>query len=198
MERARYILALWCVALFPPAVLFWFALHPFVDFWRRRGTRVTYVVLVTGMLAMAVVLVLLRDRFMAVDYGFRWPLALVGVVLVVVGSVFDKKAKEHLKFRILAGVPELEGTGETEALLTDGIYARVRHPRYTGVAFSLMGVALITNYLALYVVTVLSIVALWVVAALEERELMDRFGEAYRAYRSRVPRFLPRPRGGLG
>ena len=59
-------------------------------------------------------------------------------------------------------------------------------------ALSLAGVALITNYLALYVVGAFSIVGLVAITILEERELMVRFGDAYRAYRREVPRFLPR------
>lgn len=194
MDRIRYAFALWCVALFPPAVLFWFAFHPFVDFWRRRGTRFTYVVLVTGMLLMAAAIAYFHRSVMAVDYGFRPPLALAGLVFLVVGTILDRKSKQHLKFRILAGVPELEGEGGDESLLRDGIYGRVRHPRYVGVLLSLMGVALITNYLAMYVVIALSVLGLWGIAVLEERELVARFGDAYRTYQRQVPRFLPRPR----
>jgi len=31
---------------------------------------------------------------------------------------------------------------------------------------------------------------------LEDRELEERFGDAHRAYRARVPAFVPRPRRG--
>lgn len=193
MDRFRYILALWCVALFPPAVLFWFVLHPFVDFWRRRGLPFTYAVLITGMLAMAYGLFLMRDSLLAVDYGFNASLALVGVLLVVAGSVFDKKAKDHLSFRTLVGVPELADP-EEKVLLTEGIYARVRHPRYTGVILSVLGVTLVTNFQAMYALAVLSALGLWGVTILEERELLVRFGESYADYRRRVPRFFPRLR----
>jgi protein-S-isoprenylcysteine O-methyltransferase Ste14 len=33
------------------------------------------------------------------------------------------------------------------------------------------------------------------VVILEERELVDRFGDAYRKYAARVPRYFPRRRG---
>lgn len=194
MERIRYVFALWCVALFPPAVLFWLAFHPFVAFWRRRGAAFTYTVLVSGMLALAALLVWRRDGLMAVDFGFRPTLAALGLGMLIAGAAIDRKAKDHLRFRTLAGVPELQGRAGPDDLLTEGIYGRIRHPRYTGVVVSLAGVALVTNYLSVYLVLALTILGLWAVTVLEERELVSRFGEAYRAYQRAVPRFVPRRR----
>ncbi len=78
-----------------------------------------------------------------------------------------------------------------ERLLTKGVYARVRHPRYSGMMFSVLGACLIAGTLLLW-----EIVAVWwllalVAIRLEEKELHARFGAAYAAYSKRVPRFLP-------
>jgi len=79
-------------------------------------------------------------------------------------------------------------------LITDGAFARVRHPLYAG---SLL------FYLALVIGT-LSLVSLaaWcgifvfydVIASFEERGLAEAFGPAYQAYRGKVPKWLPRLR----
>ena len=55
-----------------------------------------------------------------------------------------------------------------------------------------MAVALFTNYLAIYVLALAIIPALYLVVVLEEKELRDRFGLEYAAYSERVPRFIPR------
>jgi hypothetical protein len=35
IDKARYYLALVMLAAIPPAILFWFSIHPFIRFWRR-------------------------------------------------------------------------------------------------------------------------------------------------------------------
>jgi protein-S-isoprenylcysteine O-methyltransferase Ste14 len=54
--------------------------------------------------------------------------------------------------------------------------------------------ALIVNYLGVYVLLIAVIPPGYVMLALEERELLGRFGDAYREYQRNVPRFIPRPR----
>lgn len=78
------------------------------------------------------------------------------------------------------------------ALVTDGIYARVRHPQYVGL-FMLIGSLLIQwpTLLSLLMAPLL-IVAYVRLARREERELEAQFGQAYRDYRARVSAFWPR------
>lgn len=78
------------------------------------------------------------------------------------------------------------------ALVTDGIYARVRHPQYGGL-FLLIAALLVQwpTLLSLLMAPVL-VVAYLRLARREEQELEARFGDAYRAYRAQVPAFVPR------
>ena len=89
------------------------------------------------------------------------------------------------------GVPELTADPTASKLLSEGIYGRVRHPRYVSVFFGTLAVAFFSNYLATWVLQLLMIPGLYLLAILEERELLDRFGEEYRLYMERVPRFVP-------
>ena len=77
-------------------------------------------------------------------------------------------------------------------LATGGIYSRMRHPGYMAMSLAIAAAALFTNYLAMYVVALAYVPLICLVALLEERELLARFGVAYRAYCARVPRFVPR------
>ncbi len=77
-------------------------------------------------------------------------------------------------------------------LVTDGVYARVRHPQYLGL------LVLITGFLVQWP-TILTVpmapILAWTYVRLarrEEAELEERFGDEYRRYAERVPAFLPR------
>jgi len=77
-------------------------------------------------------------------------------------------------------------------LVTNGLYARVRHPQYTGLY--LISVGMLVQWPT--IVTVATWPALLLIyyrlARREEREAEAQFGDAYRAYRARVPMFVPR------
>lgn len=77
-------------------------------------------------------------------------------------------------------------------LATRRLYGVIRHPQYTGIVMAVFGQivhwpTLIT--LALFPAIVFAYTRL---AKREERALGERFGDAYLAYRRRVPMFLPR------
>jgi len=82
-----------------------------------------------------------------------------------------------------------------DRLVTDGIYARLRHPQY-------LGLIVLTLGLLVWWPTILTL-AMWPVlswmyvrlARREERTLAAKFGAAFEAYRRSVPGFWPRRRG---
>lgn len=101
----------------------------------------------------------------------------------------------HLTIANLLGLPEIAPDRYPRTLVTEGIYARLRHPRYVQLLIALIGYALIANYLAAYFVVALWIPAIYIIVLLEERELRDHFGKAYEDYCRRVPKFMPRLSG---
>jgi protein-S-isoprenylcysteine O-methyltransferase Ste14 len=193
MNTARYVLALICIMTYPAAVGWWYVTHPFIDFWRRLGAPASITILAIASLLLAAAGYLLRGPLLAVEFGtnpYLWPPA----ALIYAASIYvELRARKHLKIRILAGVPELQRDGRGGRLITEGIYGTVRHPRYLGVWLGTAAVAFFTNYLAVYVIALLMIPALYLVVMLEENELRDRFGDEYLRYCERVPRrFIPR------
>ncbi len=92
------------------------------------------------------------------------------------------------------GWPELDPEGHPIQLMTDGLCAKIRHPRYAQITLTLLGYALVTNYLAVYAVFLLWLPAMYGISVLEERELRDRFGNDYERYSSGLPRFVLRLR----
>ncbi|MDD2320126.1 MAG: isoprenylcysteine carboxylmethyltransferase family protein [Geobacteraceae bacterium] len=80
-------------------------------------------------------------------------------------------------------------------LVTDGVYARVRHPQYTGLFIIIFGEGIV------HWPTIFSVIAFPVIvfayvqlARKEERQMTEKFGDAYLEYQRNVPMFIPRRR----
>jgi len=170
-----------------PIPLFWLMVHPLVGFWRRHIGVAYLVAVLSAWGGVAVFVYLFHERLFLSERAPAWAKA-VGLALIAADLYVLYRVERELGTTRLVGHAELKGGGE---LLTKGVYARVRHPRYSGMMFSVLGACLIAGTLLLW-----EIVAVWWLLALaairlEEKELHARFGAAYAAYSKRVPRFLP-------
>lgn len=192
MDTARYVVALLVVLTFPYGVVLWVFIHPFARFWRRLGVAATYAILSAPILVLLTAVFRARHTILAREFGTNPLTMAASAVLVACAATMAWKRRRLLTPRVLAGVPELSNRHYPGHLLTEGIYARVRHPRYVEVVLWVSAYALFANYLAPYVVLLASLPLLRLVVALEERELRERFGVAYDDYCRRVPRFVPR------
>jgi protein-S-isoprenylcysteine O-methyltransferase Ste14 len=91
--------------------------------------------------------------------------------------------------------PPLFRAQSTGLLATSGPYARIRHPQYVGFILIMLGfLAQWPTIITLIMFPILVIMYIRL-AAREEREAEDLFGEQYRAYARRTPRFFPRLSG---
>jgi protein-S-isoprenylcysteine O-methyltransferase Ste14 len=72
------------------------------------------------------------------------------------------------------------------------MYRVVRHPRYLSAGLGVIANTLIINYTGMYVIVFAIFVMGHFLLAAEERELVDRFGDAYRRYQREVPSLIPR------
>ena len=79
-------------------------------------------------------------------------------------------------------------------LVTDGSYARVRHPQYSGLFLVTIGMLVQWPTALTLVMWPVLTFAYYRLAMREEREMLAQFSEAYEAYRRRVPAFVPRRR----
>ena len=83
-------------------------------------------------------------------------------------------------------------------LATTGLYARMRHPQYVAFVLILLGFLLQwPTILTLAMFPVLVGMYAWL-SRREEADMARMFGEEYRQYAARTPRFLPRLSGAAG
>ena len=114
-----------------------------------------------------------------------------GVVLFAGGLALTLAAQLGMGSSWRIGVDETETTD----LVTGGLFAVVRNPIYSGMLPASVGIALmVPNVIALVAVIALVVGLEIQTRAVEEPYLLATHGESYRAYASRVGRFLP----GLG
>ena len=112
----------------------------------------------------------------------------LGLLLMAVGALIDLWViyYQHTEGR---GTPS--PFVPTQRLVQDGPFAYSRNPMYVGTLTIYTGLGLLTGSVAMLALVALG--ALMVhsyVVLVEEPELEARFGEEYRAYKRRVPRWL--------
>ena len=116
---------------------------------------------------------------------------LVGAALAVAGGVVTVVAQVQMGASWRIGVQE----GERTALVTDGLFAHVRNPIFTGMVAVAAGTALLVPNLPALLGAALAVVTIGVqVRLVEEPNLRRVHGADYLRWASRTGRFLP----GLG
>jgi len=192
VDSMRRGLGVVMIVAWPPALAFWLVVHPAVALWRRVGYWLSYAVVTLVMAAVGALGYRLRNEVIGQDLGFAPILIAPALVSYGVAVVIYAKRRRHLTNRILTGVPELQADGRGGELLTEGIYSKMRHPRYVELGLATLALTLFVNHVGSYVLCLVFLIGLHGVVLLEERELLERFGEDYAAYQARVPRFIPR------
>jgi protein-S-isoprenylcysteine O-methyltransferase Ste14 len=171
-----------------PIPLYWFVVHPFRAFWRRYPRGVYVAGLACSWLPVTIALV----AFHGVLFRSGWPPPAefaAGIALIFFEIWIFWRVTHDLGAARLVGQKELEGTGEIQS---QGIYARIRHPRYAGSFLAIVGACLLAGTRMAWMLAAIWLCLMTVVIALEEREMRARFGAQYLEFSRKTPRFLPR------
>ncbi len=193
MDEFRYFLGLVLVLIMPIVIAFWVVIHGGSKQWRKRSPEMAYsfagcFILIVTLLAWS-----FRKQLLGLDLGFNSVLFLIGAAIYIASFALWRPVKKHLDFKTFAGVPEITNT--KIELIKDGPFAIVRHPRYLMVAIGVVGWCLMINYSGGYWIGAFSIAGLFLIVWLEEKDLVLRFGDDYRAYQKQVPQLVPRLAG---
>ena len=149
------------------------------------GLRPTAAVLFAGWLAWLINPAWMEWSQLSLPLWLRW----AGVASAAGGGIFWVWALRHLGKNLTDTVV----TRRQHYLVTSGPYRWVRHPFYVGLVLMLFGVSVATaSWLIMGLSALLWFGFLLPRTRIEEGNLIERFGDDYRAYMGRVGRFVPR------
>ena len=124
---------------------------------------------------------------MGLPEAARW----AGIGVAAIGGVLMWWMFHHLGLNVTpVAYPRADAT-----LVTTGPYRYIRHPLYLFATFCLLGIGMAIDSGAFIVFPLGACVIMAIRVPREEALLVEKFGDAYREYRSRTGRFLPRLRG---
>src|SRR5574341_2186461 len=78
-----------------------------------------------------------------------------------------------------------------DALVTNGPYARVRHPQYSGLFLVMIGMLIQWPTIITALMFPVLISVYYRLSKREEEEMIKAFGDEYRRYRDKTPMFIP-------
>lgn len=118
----------------------------------------------------------------------RWPIFVAGVVVIVLGI-----ALRQWSVRTLGQFFTVQVQVHADQTVVDtGPYRWVRHPSYTAIITSFVGIGVaLENWLSLAVLIVVPTIGLVVRIRVEERALLDALGEPYRQFSKSRARLIP-------
>jgi protein-S-isoprenylcysteine O-methyltransferase Ste14 len=158
--------------------------RPTKSLWRTQGTFIAFVVaLMTEMFGWPLLVFLLSPLMdipvIAPEY-FRalghWP-ATVGTLVSMCGLVL-----------IAVGWKQIH---RADGIVTGGLYRYIRHPQYTGIFLFTLGWILHWPSIVTLVLWPILIGAYVWLARYEEKQAIEEFGEAYKAYARQTKMFVP-------
>ena len=169
---------------------FWLLIHPFAQRWRRwKGSPLR----ILGPLWMGLWLLYgaasLPWRYVPL-YTASWTWGIALPCLFVGFSIYRRVRKDFSRAHV-TGQVEMDAKRE-QTLVTTGLHGTVRHPLYLAHLLNMIGWSLGSGTLATFALTATAFITGAIMIRLEERELAERFGTAYREYQQRVPAVFPR------
>ena len=171
--------------------LFWLMIHPFADRWRARK-RSPYRVLVPAWIAMwAATAQITAPWRNVVLYRTAW-VWIPAVLLFALGLFIYSRSGKNFSAKQLGGLPEVQGNHREQRLATGGIRSRIRHPLYAAHLCQMAAWSIGSGLAVCWGLTAFAIVTGALMIRMEDKELEQRFGDAYRLYRNSVPAVIPR------
>jgi len=110
------------------------------------------------------------------------PLFYAGIALFVVGLIIFE----------IAGIPWAKTA--IDEPITKGLYRYSRHPIYIGVFIQYIGIGIASASWLFLLLIIISVILSILIAPAEERFCLEKYGETYRKYMNRTPRWMGIPK----
>lgn len=109
-----------------------------------------------------------------------WSLLILSIYFAITGFILLKKI----------GRPD-SNFENTSVLVKVGLYRYIRHPLYLSLLAVGTGAMMKDPDLLQLLLGVINLIAIWLTARIEEKEMIARFGDEYRQYMKETKMFIP-------
>ena len=114
--------------------------------------------------------------------------ALIGIIIYIIGFIIRWIAVYQLGKMFTVDV----AIANEHTLKTSGLYTVVRHPSYLGLILIIAGLGVCLNSLLSFILMfVPTFIAISYRISIEEKALIEEFGDQYIAYKAKVKRLIP-------
>ena len=126
----------------------------------------------------------------AFQFGIQVVIGIIFMMLAVVMRSLPRRSLSAAGFGSIWNTPRLKIV-KKHKLVTDGYYRHIRHPIYTGEIFRDYCIPLILSSFYGFLIMTIGIVILLFRIRIEEKLLVEAFGEEYEEYRRRTKKLIP-------
>ncbi len=190
MTFVRTLAWILCV-IYSTIPAYWLLIHPRAEFWRSRRTS-PYKILLPIWIAMWAAAAAITAPWRSILL-YENPRTLIpAALLFCAGLILYRLSHHHFTLTQLRGSPEILPDHSDQRLITTGIRARIRHPVYLAHLCEMLAWTVGSGLAVCWALTAFAIVTGAIMIKTEDEELENRFGDAYRNYRSAVPALVPK------
>lgn len=182
------------ITMWPIIPMFLIQLHGATKFWKKIGIW-TYLVIILEWIPIAFLIQANQDFFLQFQVQIFDLIIILGFSFIAAGIVLHSWTAILLGLKATIGYTELEKVQKSKntKLITKGPFSVVRHPSYWAHTFILFGTFLVSGLIVMGIIVLIDlIIAYFITMELEEKELIERFGEDYSKYQNEVPKFFPK------
>jgi len=155
----------------------------------RKDRGSFYVIVFTSVLGIGAAFALAHFVQSAGIRVARWPIFIIGLAIVILAMALRRWAVLTLGQFFTVQVQVRSG----QTVVDTGPYRWVRHPSYTAITMSFVGIGVaLENWLSLLVLIVVPTIGLVIRIRVEERALLEALGEPYREFSATRARLIPK------
>ena len=122
----------------------------------------------------------LYSIFLPLKLGTIW--FYIGFVIYLVGLIIQIIAWQNL------------ATASVDKPVTKGVYRISRNPMYIGDFLTFFSIAIVSLSWIFLLVVIISVINNYIAVISEERECLVKYGDEYREYMNRIPRWIGKPK----
>lgn len=142
---------------------------------------------VSGLILLIAILIVSFGNLDGPVYTIQSPLNIIGIIMFIIGLIISINAQATITKNYSWTLQIREG----HTLVTNGLYTYVRHPVYLGTFIRVIAIPIYASSLLGFLLGLLAIPILNYRIGLEERMLVEEFGEEYKQYKEHTWKLFP-------